>query len=113
MKYPAVLLAVSEAGFRCGGAIGARVSTWTLVQHDVGLINRLGSSRERAVLARQSAQRADSFGEEHDVLECFMLCASARVLCTTVLASWMLAYAFGSRTGSVFALPRWRLRGVH
>ena len=87
MKYPAVLLAVSEAGFRCGGAIGARVSTWTLVQHDVGLINRLGSSRERAVLARQPAQRADSFGEEHDVLECFKLCASARVLCTTVLAS--------------------------
>ena len=91
MKYPAVLLAASEAGLRSGRAIGGWFSTWTLVQHDVGLINRLGSSRERAVLARQPAQRADSFGEEHDVLECFKLCASARVLCTTVLASWTLA----------------------
>ena len=91
MKYPAVLLAASEAGFPSSRAIGGWFSTWTLMQHDVGLINRLGSSRERAVLARQPAQRADSFGEEHDVLECFMLCASARVLCTTVLASCLLA----------------------
>ena len=90
LKYPPFFSQRRRPAFNLVEA-SALVSTWTLVQHDVGLINRLGSSREGAVLARQPAQRPDSFGEQHDVFECFMLCASARVLCTTVLAFWTLA----------------------
>jgi len=52
LKYPAVLLAASEAGFRSGRAIGGRVLIWTLVQHDVGLIDRLRRGREGALRAR-------------------------------------------------------------